>query len=631
MKKLLALNLALVLALGLWAPALAAEEETQAPIYTVDGEPVESYETPPMLGDEGYLTPRGQYAQDHAEELAALDVDALIAGWGYQDINRTAQETFMNEHGDGGDTLEEAARSYYIENRLDVSNSQDWATRYKGYYPEDWAAFDADCYFQHEWSGMEKETFLAWRNILTEEEFVDVMFEECIDIYGGYDPADWGVEIDVPAESALTLVVNGVVSDIPIAANNWTTYADADDMRALLGAQAVAGDYQGPVPVREVAEKLGWDVVWYRGDWKGRGQQVCLWNEEDFRAQADQALAGYQQLLELSWELAKESIFSETPKRQTETVEFTFTRFDTLDGDQTYTIKMDLDAVYQAGVMDLTLTFDASQLLKLVSDLTGADLTELDAPFSLDRLKNLLTAGKLELILDFNEGGVAINWPLLGLVDESLTGWQAAYLPGLSMDAGAIDMAGSVYESVLSVTESSGGVSGKDFADGFLGGISAVVGGENVRRKGDSLSLHVETDKVNAALSKLMEAEETVEFFRRYEMDATMTAAGAVDMTMVIRPNMEVLAGVASPSGLYLYGVPEVQLSAEAHGDLRKSTERVELHIQNWGKFVAESVSGMVRAVAGPRQIADVAPEAKRLDLGIIGGADGPVAMALFR
>lgn len=612
MKKLLALNLALVLALGLCVPALAAEEETLDPFYTVDGEPVESYETPPMLDEDYfYYDPVAAYQREHPGELESLDVDALIAGWGYEDM--TAQEMLLRDYDYYDGSAEEVAKQVYVEKRLDVRYSQDWAERYKEYYPEDWAAFDADYYFQFqwEWSDLEKEEFLAQRNILTEEEFADMMFENCIAYYGCYDPSYWSG--DPAGEGALTLVVNGEASDIAIAANDWTTYADADAMRALLGAEAVAGDYQGPVPVREVAEKLGWDVVWYSGDWWGRGQEVCLWNGDAFRSQAGEALAGYQQLLDLSRELSKEVLFSETPKRQTETVEFTFTRFNTLDGDEAYTLQVNMDAVYQKGVVDMTLTFDASQFLKLLSDLVGSDFSQLDAPFSFDQLKSLLTAGKLEFICDFNEGGVAINWPLLGLLDEHLTGWQAAYLPGLALDEQNFDMAGLVYEEVLSVTESSGGVRGKDFADGLLGGISAVAGPENIRRKGDSLTFHTETEKVNAALSELLGAEETVEFFRRFEMDATMTAAGAVDMTVALRPNMKVLAGAASPTDLHLYGVPDVQLSAEAHGDLRKSTERMELHIQNWGKFVVESVSGTVRAVAGPRQIADVAPEAKRL------------------
>lgn len=613
MKKLLALNLALVLALGLCVPALAAaEEETLDPFYTVDGEPVDAYETdrPPML-DEDYLyyDPVAAYEREHPGELESLDVDALIAGWGYRDM--TAQEMLLRDYDYYDGSAEEVAKQVYIEKRWYVRYSQEWAERYKEYCPEDWAAFDADYYFQWMWSDREKEEFLAQRNILTEEEFADLMFEDCITCYGRYDPADWSG--NSAGDDALTLMVNGEASDIAIAANDWTTYADADAMRALLGAEAVAGDYQGPVPVREVAEKLGWDVVWYSGDWMGYGQEVCLWNGDAFRAQAGEALAGYQQLLELSRKLSQEILFSETPKRQTETVEFTFTRFNTLDGDETYTLEMNMDAVYQKGVVDMTLTFDASQFLKLLSDLFESDFSQFDAPFSFDQLKSLLTAGKLELIWDFNEGGVAINWPLLGLLDEHLTGWQAAYLPGLSLDEQSFDMAGMVYQGVLSVTESSGGASGKNFADGLLGGFSAVAGPENIQRKGDSLTLHTETGKVNAALSRLLGAEETVEFFQRFEIDATMTDAGAVDMTVVLRPNMDVMAGVASPSDLQLYGVPDVQLSAEANGDLRKSTQRMELHIQNWGKFVLESVAGTARAAAGPRQIADVAPEAKRL------------------
>lgn len=615
MKKLLALNLALVLALGLCVPALAVEEPLD-PFYTVEGEPEEDYETPPMM-DEDYFydDPVAAYQREHPEELESLEVDALIAGWGYEDM--TAQEIFLEDYSwRGYDTVEETAKKVYIERRLEVEYRCQVAEEYRAEYTEEWESFDPDACFekmnQYRWEiEIDKAEYISDQCMLTDEEFVDDMFVWYIDMDCFAWEDDWN-DWDAD-EDALTLVVNGEASDIAIAANDWTTYADAADLRSLLGAEAVAGDYQGPVPVREVAEKLGWDVVWYSGDWWGRGQQVCLWNGDAFRTQAGEALAGYQELLDLSRKLSKEAIFSQTPKGQTETVELTFTRFNTLDGDETYTLQVNIDAVYQKGVADMTLTFDASQLLKLACDLTGSDFSQFDAPFSFDRLKSLLTAGKLELVWDFNEGGVAINWPLLALLDEDLTGWQATYLPGLALGEGNFDLAGLVYEGVLSVTESSGGVSGKSFADGLLGGFSAVAGPENIRRKGDSLILHVETGKVNAALSQLLGAEETVEFFRRFEMDATVTADGGVDMTAVLRTTMGAPVGAVSPSDLYLYSIPDIQLSAEAHGDLRKSTQRVELHIQNWGKFALEIVSGMTRAVAGPRQIADVAPGAKGL------------------
>lgn len=672
MRKTLALALTVVLALGLAVPAMAQprlldpdepyevpQEEIQAFLdlmeetgaFYVDGQPVDTYpagEAPELksIADESqevqdflyemykegdltqentsydlsyfedyeYVDPYEQYAQDHPEEIANLDVDALIAGWGYED--QTAMEAFLaDQYLDDVADAAVVVRYEYILRRVGVLNSQDWAREYKEEYPEDWAAFDAERFFQGEWSYMDKEEYLAQKNILTEEEFVDVMFEDCIDTYGRYDPTDW--EYDWHRQSTLTLVVNGVRSDIPIAANDWTTYADAAALRAILGADAVAAGYDGPVPIREAAENAGWDVVWYDdgyGDWYdydwydygwwGWDQQVCLWDPTAFRSEATEALAGYQALLEMAGESAEDGLFSPTPKRETQTLELTFTRFNSLDGDEEHTLTAKMDGVYQDGVVDVTFTFDLSQLLALLP--VEAEEIEEYAPFTFDELKTLLTAGKAELILDLNAGVAAYNCPLLDLLEGSEAGWRRADFPTYTGEKA--DMAQTLYKNVLATTERSGGEAAKRMADGLLTGFSAVVGPENITRSGNKLTVHVETERVNAALSRLLGTEEPISFFKRFDMDATLTAGGDTDMTMVLRPNMEVLVGEASPTDLSLYGVPDIQLTATTRGNRAKSTTNMELHIQNWGKFVLESVSAAVRTVKGPRQLADVLP-----------------------
>lgn len=654
MKRTLALTLALVLALGLCAPALAAEEDVS--IYYVDGQPVETVPagTVPELkniadepqevqdflyemyrdgdltqentdydlsyfedGDYEYVDPYAEYEAAHPEEIAALDVDALIAGWGYKDM--TAAEAFMEYNGWRGDTVEEAAKNRYIERRLWVQEDAENAPLYREEYPDAWASFDADAFFQMAYGeDMDKAEYMAYYSLFSEEEFVDDMFTDCIE-YGHYDEG-WDDDYagdDPDGEPTLTLVVNGVRSDIPIAANEGTTYADAADMRLLLGEEAVAAGYEGQVSVREVAEKLGWDVVWYDDgygewydydwydhDWWGWDQQVCLWDPVAFQAEATEAMAGYQALLEMVGESAGDGLFSSTPKRETETLELTFTRFNSLDGDEEYTLTVKMDGVYQEGVVDVTFTFDLSQLLALLP--AEGEEIETYAPFTFDELKALLTAGKAELILDLNAGTAAYNCPLLDLLEGSKTGWHLADFPAYSKEK--VDMAEALYKDVLATTERSGGEAAKRMADALLAGFSAVAGPENIKRSGSKLTVHVETERVNAALSRLLGTEEPIAFFRRFDMDATLTTAGDTDMTMVLRPNMEVLVGAASPMDLSLYGVPDIQLAATTHGDRARGTTNMELHIQNWGKFVLEGASAVVRAVKGPRQIKDVLP-----------------------
>ena len=104
-------------------------------------------------------------------------------------------------------------------------------------------------------------------------------------------------------------------------------------------------------------------------------------------------------------------------QRTTSTFDFTLTAFNSLDGDETYTVTVKADLLVKDQVADLTLTADLAQLWVLlpqsVKDKMAANLPKV----TFQDLPALLGGCKLRLIYNMEEGALYWNIPLLGLFD----------------------------------------------------------------------------------------------------------------------------------------------------------------------------------------------------------------------
>ncbi len=422
-------------------------------------------------------------------------------------------------------------------------------------------------------------------------------------------------------EPTLTLVVNGVASDVAITAGEGVTYADAAALRGILGVKAVAPTYDGPVPVREAAENAGWDVEWYDG---GRlGQQVCLWNKDAFLAEIAPKVEPFQTLWDAAMESSRNALFPETPRRATQTAAVTCKRFNSLDGDKTYTLKLRSESVWHKGVVDCAVTFDVSQLLGLftAAELEGAAK---DAGLSPADFRNLFSAGKAEFIIDYNAGGMAYHIPLLGLLDEEMEGWQSTYFPDLAQaidPVGSLDLAGSLYEDMLDNAELYGGVTAREEAETALASLGVFAGADNVQTAGSTVTWALETDKVNAALSKLADdGTGAFSLFKKCDVDLTFNTLGKTDLTLALRLDTDgILEALMAENGEpnvivrglldWLVGGADMELTATANGDRDKSSETMKLHIKNFGVLDVTTQSTAKPTAQTPRQLAQVERE----------------------
>ena len=637
MKKWLTWLLTLALAVTLAAPALAAEKA-----FIVDGQGVPTLDLSELVdGDAWAWGDRASYAEyeaAHPEEIAALDQDALLAGWGFRD--RTAEEQFWALFSSYGDTVEEAVKNNYIDNRLLAEQNCRDAEAYRAQYPQAWESFDADAFFQavvrddYDETYRDAASYMNYWNLLTREEFVDDMFVWYVDRYMGEDGA-----VNWAAAPALTLMVNGAASEAAITAADGVSYADAADLRAILGEAAVAADVTGPVAIRAAAEAAGWDVGWYSGGWD-ECQEVQLWDRaaylaraEDFRA-ADDFLT---RLAERSWAW----IFSEEPVAQRAALNLTLTRFSTLDGDKAYPLSLTADCTAQKGAVDMTMTFDVAQLLQLLDDQTLAEAAD-HLGLTADALPPLLREVEAEMLLDYGQGTAVYRVPLLARFDEEMGGWIRLDAGPIHSedDEGAFDPVPSQYDEML---RSAGWMGAEAAAEDFeaeIGALGLFFGNDRFTTRNGATTYSLTTQTVNEYLRARAEQEGAAgrsSPFQTFEAAATLDGQGvlsSLELHVRLDPASFYDLGLDNSdlAILQMLGLsPDVDVTAHAEGNQSRSSGQLDLHVENWGKLTLTWDETTTRAARSPRQVNEVAPQSQGTDLGVIHSPDGPLAILSAR
>lgn len=642
MKKHLALALTLILTLGLVCPAWAAEE-------TADPLPENWWmdDVAPAADDYVYTDPYEEYAAAHPEEFENLDPDALLAGWGY--VERTPAEWFLAYEGEYGETLEEAVWRTYVGKRIKVEYNCAQAEEYRAKYPKEWAKFDADSYFESEWLGYsgdslpDKAAYMARYNVLTEEEFVDDMFVMYVDD-NRYTVGFEQDEYEMP-EPTLTLTVNGVSTDVEVTAGEGVTYADADALRQLLGPEAVPADKTGLLPIRTTAEAAGWDVVWYGGGWwYGGEREVQLWDKASYEAYLAEEFGPVNDFFAKAMKTSGSTLFSETPTAAHETVTADLTRFSTLDGDETFRLTFDVDAVMGGGVLDVTVTFDVTELLKLFPADALESLTQMGG-FSVTQLRQFLKAGVMEFIIDYNTGDIAYNIPLLALVDESLAGWQTetvSDLVGVGETMMGLDemadrsLTSTLYAQMINSASYGGAEYALDEYEQTVGLLSTFAGKDRFTIQGNKTTYSITTQAMNEALSALINADAdddseqdrvaqpVYSIFKAFDITYTLDEVGNVTASLHIRPDTDGIAAAvakAYESSYYSYdptasgvmGVVmnwllkgwDMDMTASSQGNAARSTGRVDVHWNNVGKLSVRTTAVQTSGKA-PRSIDDI-------------------------
>lgn len=443
-------------------------------------------------------------------------------------------------------------------------------------------------------------------------------------------PVDWGDydgwdDYDEPEEEpTLTLMVNGVASDIAVTAENGVSYADADALRAILGDKAVGGDVP-PVPIRAAAEAAGWDVEWYDGGWRGVDQEVQLWDKASYEAALAEEFGALNDLMAQVMTKSRDLLFSEKATAGHEAVTVDLTRFSTLDGDKKYTLTLAVDYTVQKGVMDMTVTFDVAQLLQFVD---AGDLAAMarEGEFTMTQLTQLLKAGKAELILDYGRGYLAYNVPLLALVDKEQAGWHCETMPGWEdmeelTDASFVS---SLYANMTTTASYRGAEYAAQNYQQSTRLLAIFLGKDRFSTQNGKTTYSLTTQNVNQAIGAMLaQANEEaqprqVSFFKHCDLSYTVDERGNISMDVHIRPDMEGIAAATSaeedayfsygPATLLKWYLPslDMDITANASGNQSRSTSRMALHWNNRGRLDMRASATAGAARTAPRQIEDV-------------------------
>ncbi len=573
-----------------------------------------------------------EYRTAHPGELEGLDLNVLLARRGY----REPMEAYMSDFGIA--TEEEAVTRLladYVSSRRLAQERHALAEEYRAADPEGWEGFDVDAYLAEEWGWYTKEEFMnSWLGpFYTEEELADYLFIEFTENRGNLWNWGWGDD-DGP-----TLVVNGeVMYDAGLTTADGVSYLSAGELGAILGTDLVGEE---PVAIREAALAAGWDVTWnaYRNQvvlldreklsrgiivhniiaGETPGTEFVEYDLSAFEALVNRLLAAQK------WEEGK-------AYRTTNTYDLTLTAFNSLDGDESYDLTVRTEALVKDDVVDLTVTANAVQLLEL---LPQASLDKLGAQLgkaSFQELRTLLTGCKLQAILNFGEGTLSWNVPLLTLMDDTVTEdtWfttaldagDEAVFSGVfaALQAGEWSLGGFLYEMLL--TGSGDSYMGAEGSyDSFMmayGMANTLFGPHTVSERGDTLTWKLDCETLNAALAGVAgyTGSDEEEFalsslFKEYEVMLSVDRNGRMTADAAVRPNMEGIAAMATQGSWYdagetalmtwLLGLLDFRETAHSEGTANRSTGTAQFHWKNQFELDVSTTSTRTESRTAPR------------------------------
>lgn len=545
---------------------------------------------------EEYLSPKVAKAYDakrvedyraaHPGELEALDVNELLAQKGYV----APMEMYMRDWGLDTEEAVISLLTYYIQVRRGAEERRARAEAYRAEDPESWAGFDVEAYFEEEygWWWNDKEGFMQANDLYTEEEFAEYLYVMYM------DDLTW-----TPWRPDVTLVVNGEpFYESGIYAEGGVSFLPVDELNAILGT-ALEGDRLG---IRAAAEAAGWDVTW--NSWRN---QVVLLDKakltkgfyDEKGAYSQQSFAKLDKLVK--WMMEASKMEEGKAYRTTETVTVDATLFNTLDGDESYTLDLTVDTLVKDRVYDVTVTANLAQLMELLPKEVLDRLAYVLPKFTFQNLKTALTGCKIQMLFNMDTGALYVNAPLLALFDDSVDAdtWYSFDFSSVYNEENIaaafamvqdLDMGELLYSSLLenSATNHWGATDAYgDFVEQRTV-LAAVAGDKAITESGDTL-----TWKLNAqGLDEVMKSigpwmEDADKLFKELDMTLTVKKNGEMSLSAVVRPNSEAMTG---EYGRYYYydfsdyifnQLMDFRYTAEAKGNPDHAEGALEFHWKN--------------------------------------------------
>lgn len=562
MKKLLSLLLSLAMLCALAMPALAYDpaDDLEPPLWEQFG--YESYED--MTGDGSYWT-----EEEYAEMVAAK-------------------------------------REWEAKAAAEQAAFDAWKAEYIAAHPEEVAAFDPDSYFTtHQYyifwdspeeyietTGMTREEFetqmrSSWFSRLYENAQAQAARDAYLAEQGG-TPGQFNLMVDgrflsFPAEKPMYLDKDGFL------------YADAETLSAALGID-IPAPLDGYVQLRSAAAKAGYEVLW-DGDYL---TAVLI----DPQAAADLI---DQDFTILNRALAALTLDPEKTYRSTGRVNMDLTAFNSIDGDEHYSIRGDVKALQSPDGLELSGSVDMADYVSALMDsfLELSSYLEEDVPPQAAALLDALSGFTYELRADLENGTVYLRCPLLSTlasfsgVDLPADAWVSFSLGNdLDLDQDAAFGSLTVGALVLAMDSSAG--SPIFYYDDYLAAgeaLAQVMGDSRFTARGADRQLTLDVED----LIQLAYGDEW------YEDDCGFSEYDSLpqefSLTLTVKANGAV-------EGSFAYRTPKYSYSSSPDSDTRVTAQwsfsasrrnvTVEVHSRNTAKLTLTMTEDISVTTARP-------------------------------
>ena len=522
------------------------------------------------------------YASEHPGVLEGFDPMAYLADhYDYQD----PKAAFMEDYGlsDDQEFLEYLQYAYVSA----LKAREERAVRiadYEAANPGSTAGFDADTYFSENYSYYTKERFMLSRELDTEEDFHDYLLCEWID-YQEYGDWWWGAPADYDAEKELLggvpgelgIMVNGVYlqfgSDQKPYAQDGTTFVPSEILAQALGQTPRTVTTNGYSPLRASAEEAGYTVYWDQNF-----ETAVLLDPEEAAAAMDESFTI------LNGALAKWAPASGQNHQTDCTIALDTTLFNSIDGDKTYAVSAAFRQLLSPAGMELSGTYDLSELEELIRGLLGDEMYDYlsqDAGTEFQALMDLLRAGDFQIRADYESGMLYLtssSFPsLFSIMGKTYPkdvwfSWDS----GLTSAGATATVGAAVAAASLASDLQSPYISPVYYYQNILNAGSmtaAVLGDDQFEAKGSDHVLALDAEELTALFYGVLGDSYYDLSFRELSLTLTVGEDGTIDGSFALRPESE-----------YSF-LLDMRLAGDWSFNGKEDSFHLELHVKNLCKM----------------------------------------------
>ena len=413
----------------------------------------------------------------------------------------------------------------------------------------------------------------------------------------------YAVSFDETANAAVC-AKGGVTVTFPLEGKKYILSTDGKDRKYTMSSPAFAEDGCTYVPLRDLAGAFGCGLAW-----DANYDTAVLFDPETVAAELNQNFTQIDRMFSTLLGKAVDAAQRNIRTTSSETIELTL--FNSLDGDKTYTVKIDAATVAGKGSMECELKLDLAGVLSQFTKEDWADVQKMldqsEAGFSLSTLKTLLKSTTLKLYWNVDTQLLYLQSPLFSLLDESVgkDDWVSMDLdsfypfyvtPGAALPTETVDKDGAtdslslfnvgamLYDSVIRSRlewSYSNPVGVDSYADLLeqADQVALILGDSRFTRAGDALTYSLDTQTVNDLVRDLTapDPDEPYSYdplggedaFKACAVTVTVHDNGDYAMEMDLRPGGTV--------GLFM----DFQITMNAQSAGGKQTLTGEVHYKN--------------------------------------------------